>query len=265
MPGTVGIIGLGAMGRPIARRVSRAGFDVIGFDRNPSATVPGTRRAGTLAEVASSDVMLVLVTSDDDVIEVVEGEAGLLTRARPGSAIVVCSSVRPDTCVRLAERAAAAGVRVIDAASTGGVRGAESGQLTLLVGGDEDVVKSLAPVLRSFASCCHILGPVGAGQAGKAANNLVMWAEVVALNEAFGLALRLGVSPARLRAAMQDSPTDSRVLRELENKRFTWYKKDLEIATALAAEVGTDLPVAALTARLMEEVSTDLFRRMLTE
>jgi 3-hydroxyisobutyrate dehydrogenase-like beta-hydroxyacid dehydrogenase len=260
-PDRVGVVGLGAMGRPIAECLARGGFDVVGYDRAETKHGAGVRLAAGLAEVGATDVVLVIVPTDDDVTSVV---SDLVGHGHPGLVIVICSSVHPATCRRMADLAASADMYVVDAALTGGIRGAERGTLNLLVGGDAEVVARVSPVLLAFAKDYHVLGGPGAGQVAKTANNLIHWAEIVAIDEAFRLAAALGVDPAALRVALQQGSTDSRTMRELELMRFTWYAKDLATARAMADEVGIALPVADLSRRLMDGVTVDSVRALLT-
>lgn len=259
----VGMVGLGAMGRPIAQFMAKGGFDTVAYDLSPDAEADGVRIVRTLAEVAESDVVVVIVPTDDDVTEVVAGPDGLIAHGHEGLIVVISASVRPETCRDLAEAGAATGVHVIDAALTGGVRGAESGEINLLVGGDQEVADRAGPVFRSFATNYHVLGPVGSGQVAKSANNLIHWAQIVAIDEALRMAQELGVEPAALRRALQEGPTDSRTLREIEFMRFTWYIKDIEIAHELAAGVGQTLPVAALSRELMDSITVASVKELL--
>lgn len=132
---------------------------------------------------------------------------------------MICSSVRPSTCEQVGA-AAPAGVAVVDAALTGGLRAAVAGDINLLVGGEREALERVRPVLEPWTSGIHLLGPLGAGQVAKTANNLVHWAQI----ESFELARRHGVAPQDLRRALVQGPTDSRSLRELEDFRFTWYE-----------------------------------------
>jgi 3-hydroxyisobutyrate dehydrogenase-like beta-hydroxyacid dehydrogenase len=248
---TVGVVGLGAMGRPMLARLSSAGFPVVGYDRSSG---------GSLTDVAVADFVFVVVPTDADVSTVV---TSLAPSMRPGSVVAVSSSVQPATCVSLASYTVKYGVELLDVALTGGIRGAEAGTLNLLVGGDAAAVERQRDVLLAIASNYHVLGPVGAGQVGKAASNLIHWAEIVAIDEALRLAERLGVAPAVLREALQEGGTDSRTLRELELMRFTWYAKDLAIARELAAAVGLELPVAELSSARMPSITPDSIRALL--
>jgi 3-hydroxyisobutyrate dehydrogenase-like beta-hydroxyacid dehydrogenase len=251
----VGMVGLGAMGLPIAENIAKGGYEVVAFDLDPSVESATVTRVGSLAEVATAQVVIVIVPTDDDVLQVVSGPDGLLDHAQPGTTVVVSASVDPATCHTLGERAESRGVHILDAGLTGGVRGAESGEINLLVGGDPTVVEGIREVLDTFTKGVNVLGPLGSGQVGKSANNLIHWAEIVAITEAFRFAEKLGVSGKALRAALQQGSTDSATLREMEHMRFTWYKKDLEIAQRLAGENGVALPVAELTRVLMDDVT----------
>ncbi|MFI5894665.1 NAD(P)-dependent oxidoreductase [Actinoplanes sp. NPDC051513] len=253
----VGVAGLGAMGRPIATRLGHAGFDVLGLDPH-AAAIPGVHLVSSLAE---ADFVFVIVPTDEDVAEVVDG---LLTTPHPGQIIAISASVRPETCRALAEKAATHGVDVLDVALTGGIRGAESGTLNLLIGGNPAVVERSTPVLAAISTGRHVLGPVGAGQVGKAASNLIHWAEIVAIDEAMRLAAAYGVAPAVLRAALQEGGTDSRTLRELELMKFTWWAKDIAIAEQMAAAVNRELPVAGQSRRLMPTITVESIRELLS-
>jgi 3-hydroxyisobutyrate dehydrogenase-like beta-hydroxyacid dehydrogenase len=260
---TVGMVGLGEMGGPIAENIARAGFSVLAYDRSPQAQADGVVRVDSLAGLAPADVVIVIVPTDADVTEVVAGPGGLFDHGKPGLTVVISASVDPATCQRLAEQGRPRHIQVIDAALTGGIRGAVKGEINLLVGGPQEVVDSIADVLDAFTAHCHVLGGVGAGQVGKSANNLIHWAEVVAINESLRLAEAYGLSPAALRQALLAGPANSRSLREIELMHFTWYIKDIEIAQDLAGRVGRDLPVAGLARELMDQISVASIRQLL--
>ena len=259
----VGLVGLGAMGRPIAERIAKAGFEVLAYDLSPDACADGVTRVDRVAAVAAADVVIVIVPTDDDVTSVVDGPDGLIANGHPGLTIVLSASLHPKTCRALAETGADAGIHVIDAALTGGVRGAQNGQINLLVGGDPAVVERAADVFATFATGCHVLGGIGAGQVGKSANNLIHWAQIVAIDEALRMAEGLGVRPGALREALQQGPTDSRALREMEHMRFTWFRKDIDIARDLAGGAGRTLPVAEMSRQLMEDITVASIRQLL--
>jgi 3-hydroxyisobutyrate dehydrogenase-like beta-hydroxyacid dehydrogenase len=264
---TVGVIGLGAMGAPVAGHLLAADVEVVVLDVDPAAVdaavAAGASAAAVPAELAGrSEVVAVFVPTDEDVCEVCLDPDGVLAGARVGSVVLLCSSVRPETCERVAA-AAPAGVHVLDAALTGGVRGAEAGEVNLLVGGDGAVLDRIRSVLGPWTSAIHHLGPLGAGQVGKTANNLIHWAQICAITEALELARRAGVSVPVLRRALMDGPTDSRTLRELERMRLTWHAKDLANTAEMARRVDLDIPVAETARSVMRGITVGDVARLL--
>ncbi|SMD22450.1 NAD(P)-dependent oxidoreductase [Kibdelosporangium aridum] len=259
MTATVAVIGLGAMGFPITRHLLAAGIDVTVQDlddtKREAARELGAHVAASAADAArQADAIAVFVPTDRDVLDVCFGRSGALAGARNGAVVLLCSSLRPETCAKVAA-AAPPGVDVLDAALTGGVRGAEEGAVNLLVGGDAEVLDRVRPLLEPWTSAVHHLGPLGAGQVGKTANNLVHWAQICAITEALELARRGGVSVPVLRRALMDGPTDSRTLRELERMRLTWHAKDLANTAELANEVGMDIPMAQTAREVMRGIT----------
>jgi len=256
----VGIVGLGAMGRPIARHLLRRGHQVIAYDTRPEAVEAacalGARGAGSPREVgALSEVTLVIVADDAQVTEACLGTDGILAGARRGSAIAILSSVSPETCRAVGGRAEVTGVHVVDAPMMRGAMAAEDGNLLLMVGGDARVVERCRPVFQAFApDICH-LGDLGLGQVGKSVNNLLLWASIVAISEGIGLARALGVDLGALREALQHSSADSWVLREWDRicqiPRW-WDQKDLQGVLHLAAEARSAAPLAATLKELMK-------------
>jgi 3-hydroxyisobutyrate dehydrogenase-like beta-hydroxyacid dehydrogenase len=268
MAATVAVIGLGAMGFPVARHLLAAGLDVAVHDLDHRTATNtgelGARVADSAADAATNAAAVaVFVPTDQDVLDVCIGSAGVLAGARGGAVVLLCSSLRPDTCATVAANAPP-GVDVLDAALTGGVRGAEAGAVNLLVGGDPAALDRVRPLLEPWTAAVHHLGPLGSGQVGKTANNLVHWAQICAITEALELARRAGVAVPVLRRALMDGPTDSRTLRELEHMRLTWHAKDLANTAALADEVGLDIPVAETARRLMPDISVADVTRLLS-
>jgi 3-hydroxyisobutyrate dehydrogenase-like beta-hydroxyacid dehydrogenase len=269
---TAGVVGLGAMGRPAAEYLAASPFPTFAYDLDTAALEAVGKKGATptssLRELAGkSTVVFVFVPSDDDVRTVCLGEDGLLAGARPGSVIAICSSALPETCEAIAAAAREKGVDVLDAALTGGVRGAEAGAINLLVGGDEAVLDRIRPLLEPWCTSVHHLGGLGAGQVGKSVNNLVHWAQISAITEALRFGQRLGVPPSKLREALKDGPTDSRTLRELEVMRFTWHKKDLANAFAMAQSVEPpiELPMAATARTAMLTTTVDTVAALLRD
>jgi 3-hydroxyisobutyrate dehydrogenase-like beta-hydroxyacid dehydrogenase len=261
----VGVIGLGAMGGPIARHLLEAGREVYVVDPDVEAVRRCRGAVWVLdpAMLASQvDVVLVVVPTDEDVLAVCTGADGVLARAAAGTVVVLCSSLRPETC-RSLQAAAGPGVAVVDAALTGGVRGAESGTVNLLVGGDESDLDRARAALTPWCSSIHHLGALGAGQVAKTANNLIHWAQISAIREALTLAAAYGLDVPAVRAALAKGPTDSRTLRELDQMRLTWHVKDLANAQRMAADVGMSLPIAEAARLAMLDTTVDGLRELL--
>jgi 3-hydroxyisobutyrate dehydrogenase len=260
-PLSVGVIGLGAMGRPMAEYLLKAGHPttVLDLDADAVAAVVGQGAKATdkLAEIADNDLVLVIVPTDSDVRAVCLGEDGLISNPRRGSVWMINASVTPQTCADVAAAAAAVGVDVLDGALTGGVRGADAGEINLLVGGDEEVLERIRPALDPWCKAVHHLGGLGAGQVGKTVNNMCHWIQIAGVHEALLLGQRLGVAPSKLRAALADSPAQSRTVAEIDQMRFTWWKKDIDNAHLMADPIGYEMPVTDLVYSLMPGITVD--------
>jgi 3-hydroxyisobutyrate dehydrogenase-like beta-hydroxyacid dehydrogenase len=253
------------MGSPIVRHLLAAGSEVSVYDPAEEATAPlvelgATRSAGATEVAARSWLVLVVVVDDRQVRAVVE-EA--LRGAGPGTIVGICASVRPDTCRELAATGAAQAVHVIDVALVRGERGAEEGRLVLYCGGPAEVVDRIRPACDPFTEAVVHVGDVGAGQVAKTANNILLWACIRADFEAQRLARALGVEPAKLREALARGSGANRPLTEWGDHRLRWWHKDLEVALAVAAEAGVDVPLVAELPRLMAELSVDDLRDLL--
>ena len=197
---TVGVVGLGAMGGPVPDISRSPGCRTFSLRprwrsrrRRRGAGGAGGHSVRDLA--ARSDIVLLMVPSDQDVLEVAAGVDGVLAAASPGAVLLICSSVTPATCRLVEERAEPLGVEVLDAALTGGVRAAAAGEINLLVGGEQRVLDAIRPWLAPWTDAVHHLGPLGAGQVGKTVNNLCHWGQLAAIVEALRLGRQLGVAP----------------------------------------------------------------------
>ena len=261
--GQVGVIGLGAMGRSIARHLVARGHQVAACDVEP-ASVEALSRLGARAvrspcEVgALSEMILVVVVDDDQVAEVCLGSDGVLAGARRDAVIVILSSVGPETCRTIASRAEASGAFVLDAPMIGGSVAAEEGALLLMVGGDPATLERCRPILQAFARDIWHLGPVGTGQIAKSINNLLLWASVTAIYESIALARPLGLDPAALRAILGHASGDSWALKEWESLCEIpkwWHQKDLDGVLRLAEKTGRPAPLAAALKDLLVDLT----------
>ena len=249
----------------MARHLLDARTPVAVYDPAPEATAPLVERGAAAGDSASdvaarSEVVLVVVVDDAQVREAV---GGCLRGARAGTIVAICASVRPDTCRELAADAESRGVAVIDAALIRGERGAEEGQLVLYCGGPQETVDAVARACEPFLEAAVRVGDIGAGQIAKTANNILLWACIRADVEALRLARALGVDPGKLREAMALGSGANRPLAEWGKHRLRWPQKDLEVALAVAAGAGVDLPLVAELPRLMEELTVDDLRELL--
>ncbi len=255
------------MGGPVARHLAAAGIATVVADLDPAAVAEARQHGATEAAdaagvAAAAGVVIVVVATDEQLREVLTGPRGVFSAAQPGAVVLLCSSALPETCRELAA-GAPAGVSVLDAALTGGVRSAEAGRLTLLVGGDEGALDAARPVLAPWTAAVHLLGDVGAGQVGKTVNNLVHWSQISSIAQALELGRRLGGDVPRLRLALQDSPTDSRTLREMDQMRFTWFEKDIANAEQMAEGTGADLSMVRTALTHMRSFDIEAARRLL--
>lgn len=265
------MIGLGRMGLPMARHLIAAGFDVCAYDPDPSraaalAAAGGRVAASARAAAERNDAAVIMVADDAQVDAAVLAPEGVLTGMASGSVIIIASTVKPATCRKVRDAAAQRGVDVLDAPVALGQRAAEEGRLTVYVGGSRALFERCLPVFRAYGhEVVHIDDEVGAGQVAKLANNLVLWAGVVAVHEALAMAERLGVSPGRLRHALVHGSADGYALRELHLINLTWPHKDIEQALQVAADSGTTLPLASHVRSLIGTLTKDELRRLCRE
>jgi 3-hydroxyisobutyrate dehydrogenase-like beta-hydroxyacid dehydrogenase len=259
---SIGLVGWGRMGGMIGRYALSGGWPVTAFDPSADARAAAEEAGATVVDnvgdvAAGSDLVLLVVVDDGQVREAIAASGGALEKARPGTILAICPSVRPDTCTEMAEIAAEHGVHVIDVALVGGERGAEAGALKLMCGGRAEVVDACLTPFSSFAiDVCHV-GEVGAGQVAKMANNLLLWSCVRANYEALTLAKRLGVQPGKLRAFLNVGSGANRPLAEWGAQRLRWPKKDLEVALAQAEDAGVDVPLIRSLAPLMADLTVE--------
>ena len=266
----VGFVGLGVMGLPMARNLTSAGFRVSGWARRPEAVELG--RAGgiemrpSLAEVAAaSDVVITMVTTSEDVVDVATGEGGLLESMAAGSVLVDMSTVAPEVSRRVAAAAASRGVAFLDAPVSGGSFGAEQGTLTIMAGGDPAVLERCRPIFAALGDPDRLFhtGPVGSGEVVKLVNNMLVGSISAATLEALLVGVRAGVSLKTLVDVVSVSSGSSVQLTGQLAKRALVGElapgfatdllvKDLRLAADLASENGQDTPLTDEARRLFE-------------
>ncbi|MGO9508739.1 MAG: NAD(P)-dependent oxidoreductase [Mycobacterium sp.] len=266
----VGFIGLGSQGGPMARRIVEAGYPTTLWARHAATLEPfadtAAQIAGSPAELAAaSELVCLCVVGDADVDEVVDGEHGLLAGLQPGSVIAVHSTVHPDTCHRLANKAGALGVSVVDAPVSGGGVMAAKGRLLVMVGGDADVVERCRPVFETYADTVVHVGELGAGQTTKLLNNLLFTANLGTAATTLSLANALGIAPDRFAEVVSRSSGNSFALNaisgtggldQIAGLAGALLRKDVrlvvDLADQAAARGGAALDAADAALTMME-------------
>jgi 3-hydroxyisobutyrate dehydrogenase len=263
MKPTIGFIGLGLMGKPMAQNLLRAGFPVTVWNRTQSKADDLVRAGAKLAAnpreaAAQADILITIVSDPPALEEVLFGSPGANTGAldalRKGTILIDSSTVSPDTARRVAAACAERGVDFLDAPVTGGTWGAEKGELVFMVGGEAGVLDRVRPVLEAMGKKFFLLGPNAAGQTVKLGMNLLLALEVDALAESLALVTKAGVAAERLIEVMQSSMGRSPLLDVkapliLKNEYPASFPlrlmhKDLRLALELARENGVKLPAA---------------------
>jgi len=273
-----GFVGLGSIGRPMARRLCDGGIPTTVFDLVPAAVAElvaaGASRADSARSVAAaSDVIGVCVRDDADVQAVVLGDDGLLAGATPGSVIAIHSTILPRTVRELGAVAAARGVALVDACVTGGPMGAEQGRLTYMVGGEASDLERCRPAFATAAKTIVHTGALGSGAATKLCNNLMTYVGFLAAFEATLLARESGLSQSAFEEVTRSNgnltdqmlaflmlhrlPQEQRLeagFQQMLRSYTTLAEKDLAVTLAFAREHGVALPGAALCQQLMARV-----------
>ena len=260
----IGVLGAGRMGQPIIGHLARKGFAVVVHDVDESRREPvealGARWTDAPAALArDSHALLICVGYDDEVRRILSPD-GLMPHLARTTIVAVLSTVNPRTMEELAAAAEPAGVSVVDATMCRGGRAADEGTLLAFVGGSPDVVLRLEPVLRCFSSDVVHTGKVGTAQVAKAANNMVMWACLVANHEALALAHRSGVDVELLRSALSKTGADNYALRNWGTHTMSWAEDDLTIVQSIAHEKGLALPQAGLNRELCRLLKPKRFK-----
>ena len=263
---TIGFIGLGIMGSPMSGHLVAAGHRVTGFDLNADSVAKLVAAGGIAASdiadaVRGADVVITMLPNHPQVEEVVLGEGGVLDLAASGTLLIDMSTIRPETSVAVAEAAAFKGIRVLDAPVSGGEAGAKQASLSIMVGGEEADFAAARPVLDVVGKTVVHVGPHGAGQVVKAANQLMVGgiyalvAEAIVLLEASGVDAKAGLDVLAGGLAANrilDLKRDSMIAREFApGFRIDLHHKDMGIALAAARQVDVALPVTGLIAQLI--------------
>jgi 2-hydroxy-3-oxopropionate reductase len=263
---TVGFIGLGIMGLPMAVNLSTAGFDVVGYNRSKGRADQLAERGGhaaaTVAEaVRDADVVVTMLPDSPDVQAVLLGDDGVFAHGRNGTVVIDASTIRPDVSVALASAGAESGYRVLDAPVSGGEQGAVDGTLSIMVGGAAEDFEAARPVLDAVGKTIVHVGPAGSGQTVKAANQLIVAGTIELVAEAIVFLEAHGVdSDAAMRVlagglagnAILDRKAAGMLARNFApGFRLELHHKDLGIVQAAAREAGVVIPLGAVVSQLV--------------
>ena len=265
----IGFIGLGLMGKPMARNLMKSGFDLIVHNRSRAAVdqlvSEGADPADSPKEAAAAaDVIITMLPEDSHVTEVVTAADGVTESIRPDSVLVDMSTISPTTTRKLAKMVAARGAHMLDAPVSGGVEAATEASLTIMVGGKAEIFERVLPVFQKLGKNINHIGDHGAGQVTKAANQIIVGLTIQAVAEALIFAKKSGVDPVKVRRAIMGGYAQSRVL-ELHGQRMLdrnfqpggkvrSHRKDLEIVLSVAKEMGICLPGTAMMSQLFNAV-----------
>ena len=266
----VGYIGLGLMGKPMARNILKAGFPLVVHNRSRAAVdelvAEGAVAAHSPAEVAAQvDVVITNLPDSPDVEAVALGENGIIAAARPGLIFIDHSTIKPETARHIAEVLGEKGVQCLDAPVSGGDIGAREGTLTIMVGGPAEALATVRPILEAEGRTITHIGEAGAGQVAKVANQIMVAAQMVAMAELLLLSQKTGVDPRRVVQAIRGGAAqcwtlDTKPQRLFAGERSPGFKsymmlKDLDIVMDTARAYGMPLPATA--------THTQLYRAML--
>jgi 2-hydroxy-3-oxopropionate reductase len=262
----LGFIGLGIMGAPMAGHLRAAGHDLFVNTRSavPQALLDaGAVACATPAEVTrQAEVIFTMVPDTPDVQKVLFGEQGVASALGPGKTVVDMSSISPIETQAFAKQVEATGADWLDAPVSGGEVGAKAASLTIMVGGRDEVFARVQPLFALMGKNITHVGPAGAGQVTKVANQIIVALNIAAVGEALVFASKAGADPARVRQALMGGFAASRVL-EVHGERMIkrtfnpgfrirLHQKDLNLALQGARSLGLALPNTAMTAQLMQ-------------
>lgn len=247
------------MGTPIIGHLVKAGFPVLVYDVDPAkrdlVAGKGADFVMDIGEIARQcDTVLICVGYEEQLNELMLGDEGMLGRLPRGSLVAVLSTVSASGMKQLHAAAEPYGVDVVDAPVCRGSWAADAGELLSLLGGSEGAVAKFTPVAEAYSSDVVRIGDIGAGQVGKAINNLILWACLVTNHEGLALAQRFGVDIDKLRPALQMSSAANHALDNWGNQTMAWFEDDMKIVQDMAVEAGISLPQSALNREICRAI-----------
>jgi 2-hydroxy-3-oxopropionate reductase len=267
MSTTIGFIGLGIMGKPMARNLMKAGYKSVVYNRSQAPVkelaADGATGADSPKAVAEqSDIVITMLPDSPQVQEVMTGEKGVLVGAKAGTLVIDMSTISPVVTQELARLAQARGVRMLDAPVSGGDVGAQQGTLSIMVGGSAEDFEQARPIFEVLGKTIVHVGGTGAGQVVKACNQIVVALTIEAVSEALVLGSKAGVDPAVILKVLSGGLAANRVM-EVRGPNFLQHNfqpgfkialhhKDLGIALSAGREYGVALPVTAIVDQMLQ-------------
>ena len=268
MADTVGFIGLGIMGRPMAKNLMEAGYELVLQNRSPEkaeglAEEGNATAARSPREVAEAcDIVITMLPDSPDVEAVVAGEGGVLEGIRDSALLVDMSTISPVVTEELAAKVREKGASMLDAPVSGGDVGAVDGALSIMVGGSKEDFERARPLFDVMGKVATHVGPIGAGQVVKACNQIVVALTIEAVSEALVLGSKGGVAPEKILDVLGGGLAGNKVMEVKREKmlehsfdpgfRIELHHKDLGIALAAGREYGVTLPVTAIVDQMLE-------------
>jgi 2-hydroxy-3-oxopropionate reductase len=268
----IGFIGLGIMGKPMARNLLKAGYQLIVYDINTDAVKElvksGAKEGKSSADVASrSEVIITMLPNSPDVKEVVLGNNGIIEGVKPGSVVVDMSSIAPKTSKEVAEKLLHKGVIMLDAPVSGGEPKAIEGTLAIMVGGPEETFNKIKDILGAMGTSVKLVGDIGSGNVTKLANQIIVALNIAAIGEAMVLATKAGVDPEKVYQAIRgglagSTALDAKMPMILNGNfkpgfRIELHIKDLKNALDTAKELDVPNILTSKVLEIMESLKAD--------
>jgi 2-hydroxy-3-oxopropionate reductase len=268
----IGFIGLGIMGKPMAKNLLKAGYKLVVFDVVPAplqdVVAAGAEKGSSPADVASkTDIVITMLPNSPQVKEVVIGKNGVIEGAKKGCLVIDMSSIAPLAAKEVAAELAKKGVDMLDAPVSGGEPKAVDGTLAIMVGGRQDLFDRVKDILLKMGASAVLCGDIGAGNVTKLANQIVVALNIAAMSEAYVLATKAGVDPEKVFNAIKGGLAGSTVLNAkspmvLDGNykpgfRIELHIKDLQNALDTAHEIGAPIPLTSQVMEIMQALKVE--------
>jgi 2-hydroxy-3-oxopropionate reductase len=268
----IGFIGLGIMGKPMAKNLLKAGYELVVYDiidAPVKEVVTAGAKAGTSPKdvAAKSDVIITMLPNSPHVKEAILGKNGVIEEAKPGSIVVDMSSIAPLAAQEVAAELTKKGVEMLDAPVSGGEPKAIEGTLAIMVGGKTEVFEKVKPILLKMGASAVLCGEIGSGNVTKLANQIIVALNIAAMSEALVLAAKAGVDPGRVYQAIRGGLAGSTVLdakapmvlkgNYKPGFRIELHMKDLQNALDTAHAIGVPVPLTSGIMEIMQALRVD--------